>query len=107
MELSRWFFSEKLLLIGDIMTQEFIVGIAKEAIEITFMLSLPILAVGLVVGVCVALFQAVTQMHEMTLTFVPKIIAVLIAFLFLFPWMMQKMVFYTQHLIMNLPKYIH
>lgn len=89
------------------MTQELIIGIAKDAIEITFMLSLPILAVGLVVGIGVALFQAITQMHEMTLTFVPKIVAVLVAILFLFPWMMQKMVFYTQQLIMNLPRYIH
>ncbi len=89
------------------MSQELIIGVAKDAIEITFMLSLPILAVGLLVGIVVAFFQAITQMHEMTLTFVPKIVAVLIAILFLFPWMMQKMVFYTQQLIMNLPRYIH
>lgn len=89
------------------MTPEFVIGIAKNAIEITLMISLPILAVGLIVGIVVALFQAITQMHEMTLTFVPKIVAVFIAILFLFPWMMQKMVFYTQQLIMNLPRYIH
>ncbi|MGQ9720146.1 MAG: flagellar biosynthesis protein FliQ [Candidatus Jordarchaeum sp.] len=89
------------------MTQEFVIGITKNALEITLMISLPILAVGLIVGIVVALFQAITQMHEMTLTFVPKIVAVFITILFLFPWMMQKMVFYTQQLIMNLPKYIH
>jgi len=84
-----------------------VTGIAKDAIEITFILSLPILMVGLIVGIIVALFQAITQMHEMTLTFVPKIVAVLFSLLFLFPWMMQKMIFYTEQLINNLPKYIH
>ena len=64
-------------------------------------------AVGLLVGVVVSLFQAVTQIHEMTLTFVPKIIAVLLSLLFLLPWMMQKMVFFTEQLIRQLPQYIH
>jgi flagellar biosynthetic protein FliQ len=89
------------------MSPDMVTGIAKDAIEITFILSLPILMVGLIVGIIVALFQAITQMHEMTLTFVPKIVAVLFSLLFLFPWMMQKMIFYTEQLINNLPKYIH
>jgi flagellar biosynthetic protein FliQ len=89
------------------MSPEFVVQIAKEAIEITLYLSLPIMGVGLLVGLIVSLFQAVTQIHEMTLTFVPKIIAVLVSLLFLLPWMMQKIIFYTEQLLTQLPRYIH
>ena len=89
------------------MSPEFVVQVAKEAIEITLYISLPIMGVGLLVGLIVSLFQAVTQIHEMTLTFVPKIIAVLLSLLFLLPWMMQKMIFYTEQLLTQLPWYIH
>jgi len=89
------------------MSPELVVQLAKEAIEITLYLSLPIMGIGLVVGLIVSLFQAVTQIHEMTLTFVPKIIAVLVSLLFLLPWMMQKIIFYTEQLLTQLPRYIH
>jgi flagellar biosynthetic protein FliQ len=89
------------------MNPEHVIHIAKDAIELTLYVSLPIMGVGLVVGLIISLFQAVTQMHEMTITFVPKIIAVLLALLFLLPWMMQKMMFYTEQLIMDLPRYVH
>lgn len=89
------------------MSPELVLGLAKNTIETTLLLSFPILTVGLIVGIVVALFQALTQMHEMTLTFVPKIVAVLLALLFLFPWMMQKMIFYTEQLFINLSRYAH
>ena len=89
------------------MNPEHVVQIAKEAIEITLYVSLPIMGGGLLVGLIISLFQAVTQIHEMTLTFVPKIIAVLLSLLFLLPWMMQKMIFYTEQLITQLPRYAH
>lgn len=89
------------------MTPELVIDIAKDMIEITLVISLPMMGVGLVVGLLVSLFQAVTQIHEMTLTFVPKIVAVLLTLLFLLPWMMQKMVFYTERLIVDLPRYVH
>jgi flagellar biosynthetic protein FliQ len=88
------------------MSPEIVVRIAKEAIEVTLYVSLPIMGVGLIVGLIVSLFQAVTQIHEMTLTFVPKIIAVLLSLLFLMPWMIQKMVFYTEQLVLQLPRYV-
>ena len=87
------------------MTPDVVLRIAKDMIEITLFVSLPIMGVGLVVGLLISLFQALTQMHEMTLTFVPKIIAVLLSLLFLLPWMMQKLVSYTEQLITNLPQY--
>ena len=87
------------------MNPDVVLRIAKEMIEMTLFVSLPIMGVGLVVGLVVSLLQSLTQMHEMTLTFVPKIIVVLLSLLFLLPWMMQKLVFYTENLIVNLPQY--
>jgi flagellar biosynthesis protein FliQ len=88
------------------MTPELVVHLVKEAVEVTLFLSLPILSIGLVVGLAVSLFQAVTQIQEMTLSFVPKIVAVMVGLLLLLPWMMTKMTFYTDQLMTNLPKYI-
>ncbi len=87
------------------MNPDVVLRIAKDAIEITLFISLPIMGIGLVVGLVVSLFQALTQVHEMTLAIVPKIIAVLLSLLFMLPWMMHKLVFYTQDLIVNLPGY--
>jgi len=88
------------------MTQDMVVGLARNAVEITLLISLPMLGLGLIVGLAVSIFQAVTQIQEMTLTFVPKIIAVLIGLLMAFPWMMNKMVDYTRDIIMNIPNFI-
>jgi flagellar biosynthetic protein FliQ len=87
------------------MTPDLVGQIARDAIEITLVLSLPILGVGLVIGLLVSLFQAVTQIQEASLAFVPKIVVVLIVLLILSPWMMKKMMFYTEQLIVNLPQY--
>jgi flagellar biosynthetic protein FliQ len=64
------------------------------------------LGVGLGVGVFVSILQAATQIQEMTLTFVPKIIAVFLALLISFPWIMDKMITYTQEIFLNFPEYI-
>lgn len=87
------------------MTPDLVGQMARDAIEITLFLSIPILGVGLVVGLLVSLFQAVTQIQEATLIFVPKIIVVFVMLLILSPWMMRKMMFYTEQLIVNLPQY--
>ena len=88
------------------MTPDFIVGFARGAIEVALMLALPILGVGMLVGLTVSVFQSVTQIQEMTLSFVPKIIAVFLALLFLSPWMLSKVIAYTESLITNIPQYI-
>ena len=87
------------------MTPDLVGQIARDAIEITLFLSLPILGVGLVVGLLVSLLQAVTQIQEATLIFVPKIVVVFVMLLVLSPWMMRKMIFYTEQLIVNIPMY--
>jgi flagellar biosynthetic protein FliQ len=88
------------------MNPDQVMDIAKGAIEITLYLSLPVLGIGLIVGLLISLFQAVTQIQEATLTFVPKIVATFISLLFLLPWMMNKMMSYTEQIIVNIPRYI-
>ncbi|GAU08378.1 flagellar biosynthesis protein FliQ [Desulfoplanes formicivorans] len=88
------------------MTPEFVIGFARQAIEITLAISMPMLGVGLIVGVLISIIQAATQIQEMTLTFVPKILAVFIALLVAFPWIMDKMITYTRDLFLNFPQYI-
>jgi len=62
--------------------------------------------VGLIVGLMISIFQAVTQVQEMTLAFVPKIIAVMLALLFAAPWMIDMLVSFTHNLFSNIPNYI-
>ena len=88
------------------MTPEFIVGFGKEVVWITLLVAGPMLLFGLVVGLIVSVFQAVTQVHEMTLTFIPKILAVIFALVLFFPWMMQIMLTFTEKLFVNIPLYI-
>lgn len=88
------------------MTPEFIIGFARQSIELTLIIALPMLGVGLGVGVFVSVLQAATQIQEMTLTFVPKIIAVFFALLISFPWIMDKMITFTQEIFLNFPQYI-
>ena len=88
------------------MTPEFVVEFAKQAIILTIYLSMPMLGIGLIVGLMVSIFQAVTQIQEMTLTFVPKIIAVFLALLFAAPWMLDKLTSFTLNVFENIPMYI-
>lgn len=88
------------------MTPEFVIGFAREAIELTLTIALPMLGIGMIVGIFISVLQAATQIQEMTLTMVPKIIAIFLALLLAFPWIMDKMTAYTTNLFLNLPNYI-
>ncbi len=88
------------------MTTDFVVSFAKHAIWLTIILSMPMLGLGLIVGLVISVFQAATSIQEMTLSFVPKILAVFLGLLFFAPWMLGKMVSYTHHIIANIPMYI-
>jgi flagellar biosynthesis protein FliQ len=79
------------------------VDIGRQAMWVTLLISGPLLLVGLVVGLVIGVFQAVTQIHEMTLTFIPKILAVFGVFVFLLPWMVISMVDYTVELFNKIP----
>lgn len=85
------------------MTPETITSMMAEAIKITLLVSAPMLFVGLVVGLAISVFSAVTQIQEMTLTFVPKIVVVFLALLFTMPWIMEKLTTYTINLFSSIP----
>ncbi len=88
------------------MNIDFIVGIMAETIRVTLMIAAPVLLVGLIVGVIISLFQAVTQVQEMTLVFVPKIVVCLITLVAALPWMINMLVSFTHNLFTNIPTYI-
>ncbi len=88
------------------MTPEFVISFAKEGIILTLVLSSPMLLLGLIVGLMVSIFQAVTSISEMTLTFIPKIVAVFMGMLFFAPWMIEKITTFTIKIITNIPMYI-
>lgn len=88
------------------MNSEMVIGIARQAIQVTLLVSLPILGIGLVVGVVISLVQAATQIQEMTLTFVPKIVSIFVGLLLLLPWIMNHLVTYTAELFGNIPNFV-
>jgi len=85
------------------MTPDMIVHLGSQALKMVLMISAPMLIVGLVVGVIISLFQAVTQIQEMTLTFVPKIIVVFVTMIIAGPWMISTMMDFTRHFFELIP----
>ncbi len=88
------------------MTPEFVIGFGRQAIELCLMMALPMLSVGLTVGVVVSIIQAATQIQEMTLTFIPKVVSMFIALLLALPWLMERIISYTREVFINIPNYI-
>ncbi len=88
------------------MSPEFVVGFGRQAIELCLMMALPMLGVGLTVGVIVSIIQAATQIQEMTLTFIPKILSMFVALLLALPWIMERMITFTRNVFINIPTYI-
>ncbi len=85
------------------MTPETITTLMGEAIKLTLLVASPMLLLGLCVGLLISVFSAVTQIQEMTLTFVPKIIVVFLALLFSLPWIIEKLTTYTVNLYASIP----
>jgi len=88
------------------MNPAIVIDIGREALLVVLLISGPLLAAGLIVGLAVGVFQAVTQIHEMTLTFIPKILAIVGLLLFLLPWMILKFVSFTVSLFSSIPTLI-
>ncbi|NLC77282.1 MAG: flagellar biosynthesis protein FliQ [Clostridia bacterium] len=84
------------------MSQEFVLHIGREALLTALMLAAPALIIGLAVGLAVSVFQATTQIQEQTLTFVPKIVAVLLSLLIFGSWMLTILVSFTSNLFTGL-----
>lgn len=85
------------------MSQDLVVQIMYQGIITLLMVSLPSIGIGLLVGLVISIFQAVTQIQEQTLTFVPKLVAVLLVIAFTSPWMIAMMIEFTRSLWTNIP----
>lgn len=88
------------------MTVDMVKDISGEVFRVILLVSGPVLLVSLLVGLGVSLFQAVTQIQEFTLTFVPKMIAVFICIYLLFPWFSRVLTGFTATMIERIPTYI-
>jgi flagellar biosynthesis protein FliQ len=88
------------------MSPEFVTGYFIEAIKTAILLAAPMLIVGLVVGILISMFQAATQINEMTLVFVPKMLGVAVALLVFFPWMLRVIMEFARDNITNIGLYI-
>jgi flagellar biosynthetic protein FliQ len=88
------------------MTPETITTMMSEAIKLTILVSAPTMLVALSVGLIISIFSAVTQIQEMTLTFVPKIVAVFLTLLFTASWTFEKLTTYTANLFGSIPTLI-
>ena len=85
------------------MTQDTAVHLAVQALTTTLEVAMPFLLAGLVVGVLISVFQAATQIQEMTLTFIPKILVSALVMAVAGPWMLDRIVAYTQQLLSSIP----
>ena len=85
------------------MSPESVMNIGRHAMEITIMISAPLLLVALVVGLIVSIFQAATQINEQTLSFIPKLLGVLIALVVAGPWMLSVMTDYLHQVLSEFP----
>jgi flagellar biosynthesis protein FliQ len=88
------------------MSPETVMTIGQRALEMTLMLAAPMLLVGLLIGVLVGIFQAATQINEMTLSFIPKLLGIAATLMLAGPWMLKQFVGYTRLLIESIPSLI-
>ena len=87
------------------MTPDTVVEIGRGAVETTLLVAAPMLGMSLVIGLLVSLFQALTQINEATLSFVPKILGVFLATMLFFPWMIRVLTGFMTHLLITIPQY--
>jgi flagellar biosynthesis protein FliQ len=89
------------------MSQEMVLKLAKDTLQITLMVSGPLLIVSLVIGVLVSIVQVITSIQDMTLSFVPRVVAVFLAFLFALPWILNTLLSFTGQLFGHLERFAH
>ncbi len=83
-----------------------VVDMLTKALQLSLLIASPMLLFGLIIGLIISIFQSVTQIQEMTLTFIPKIIGVIVAVMLFAPWMLDKLMTYSIQLFSNLHNYI-
>lgn len=85
------------------MTPESVMTIGQQAVELTLIISAPMLLTALVIGLVVSIFQAATQINEQTLSFIPKLIGMFVVLVITGPWMVGQMLDFIQRLYSNIP----
>lgn len=85
------------------MTPESVMTLGRHAMEITLMVGAPMLVVALIIGLAVSIFQAATQINEMTLSFIPKLVGIFIAMVVAGPWMLSVMLDYMREIFTSIP----
>ena len=88
------------------MNSQTVLTIAQQALTVTVLVSAPMLLTALIVGLVVSIFQAATQINEMTLSFIPKLVAMFAVLLFAGPWMLAVLVDYVQRLFQSIPQLV-
>jgi flagellar biosynthetic protein FliQ len=89
------------------MTPEAVMSVGQHALQMTLLLAAPLLLVALITGLVIGAFQAATQINEMTLSFIPKLIATAITLVIAGPWMLKVFVGYTRNLLESIPMLIN
>jgi flagellar biosynthesis protein FliQ len=89
------------------MGNEAVLEITNQAMKVALMLAAPMLAGALIIGVLVSLFQAVTQINEQTLSFIPKILIIVAALVFFSPWMLTTMTEFTRETFLRIPEMVN
>ena len=88
------------------MDQDTVVNLATQAMILSLKIAGPILLLGLIIGLLVSIFQAVTSIQEQSLSFIPKVVGVAVLIVVLGPWMLDQLVGYAQNLYMSIPSLI-
>jgi len=84
------------------MSVELVAGLGRDAVSLVLLLAAPLLGVGLALGLIIGVLQAITSIQEQTLSFIPKVVAVMVAFLVALPWMLRLLTSYTAKLFVHL-----
>ena len=85
------------------MNEDVVINLVTDALQVSLKIALPLLLAGLVVGLLISIFQAITQIQEMTLTFIPKILATVVVIVVAGPWMLSEVLTYTEQLYSGIP----
>ena len=88
------------------MSEALVLGVVRQAIETAVIISLPMLAVGLIVGIAVSILQTVTSIQDNILAFIPRAAAIFVVFAFTFPWMLRVVTGFTADLVRRLPELV-
>ena len=88
------------------MNQDTVINLATQAMMLSLKIAGPVLLLGLIIGLLVSIFQAVTSIQEQSLSFIPKIVGVAVLIVVLGPWMLGQLIAYTQHLFLSIPSLV-